>query len=708
MSFSLSFNPFWSFVDLVGQQLDDTYYLFTIQNESPYALLPIYQDQDGTTPWSDPIQFLASGTLPVNMYWDDDQVYRLEIRHGNTQTDDSPLIWSLDNYIPNNNSSAGGISNSTENQITNPQFSDVDFVVAQGMTVTTNGPVEIAPGWYVVTTGSGTLTINQIQFIGSDQIGGNPAYGISIQNVGFTSVSLQQKFNHNGALWAGGFVGSSLTAKSASGSTTLSAALTYSGGSSPLTTSIITLNLNNGWQTATNAVELVASTNTNTPDIAYTTYSLTWAGNVTVSMTNIQLVGQDVKNELYPYQQTTNEQQLNGEFWYYKPKLEFKPIKSYLTAWDFPLNPAQVGESIGANANLSYYTWDQTIVFQSTASRIATSRSANGSIVFTASGGEVQMAMIQYLKSPVAREIFTNNASVNVRLSASNTIAGTVSIWYTENANLPDIKPGMSNAGTSLVTTLDANGHPSAVVSGWVEWPRSSLGNAQFSATTTQADSRFNGWAALPASTTNAIKYMAIVVGTASMADTHTISFQSVSLVPGDIPTIPAPQTVDDVIRECQYYYEKSYDNGTTPGAFPNGVGSIQKPQTALIVSGGSSPGTYLYPQDFQLSFNSIKINTSPIVTFYSTETGNYGKVRSDVYYDGSVAAGSGSDNAIVDDGSGGSFWIRSDISSKGVNYILQNANALTHGTGTTTTFPISGYIKFQYTVDSRLGVVTF
>lgn len=698
MPFSLSFNPIWSLVDLVGQQLDDTYYLFTIQNETPFALLPIYQDQGGTIPWSDPIQVLANGTLPINMYWDDSLVYRLEVRQGPTQSD--PLIYELDNYIPNESGGSATSSSTTPNQITNPQFADVDFIATQGMTVTTSSsaPVEIAPGWFVITTGSGTLTINQLGLIGSDQIGGNPSYAISIQNVGFTSVILQQKFNHNGALWASQFVASSVTAQALLGTTNLSAAITYSGGSGSLTTPIVTLNLNTGWQTATNSVQLDPSTNPNTPSIAYTLYTLNWTGNVTVNLTNIQLVGQDTHNELYPYQQTTNEQQTNGEFWYYNPKLKFKPIKSYLTAWDFPLNPAQNDLGIeGLNPNPSFYTWDQTIVFQSVINRITTSRDDNGSIMFTANGGSVQMAMIQYLKSPIAQKILSNNASVNLLLnSIGANINGTVSLWYTTNANVPNLSLALPTPhGISLVTTLDENGYPTEVVDGWTEWTRAPIGTNKFYATSTMANIGLTGWLSLPWSTVKDINYIAIVVGTIPLADTNAIAFQSVSLVPGDIPTIPAPQTEDEVLRQCQYYFEKSYNTDQAIGGSSIGAGAIQKPQTALI----NGANVILYPQDFQLSFNTIKINTSPDVTFFST-SGLIDAAQAIVYYDGGQA---GFSDQLIDD-----FWINTSISSKGINYTLKNANALTSGSGSATTFPISGYIVFQYVIDSRLGVVTF
>src|SRR5579871_1940839 len=115
-------NPIWSLVDLTGHQFDDTFYMFVLQNTLPYLDAPTWQDPNGSVFWSNPIQFLANGTLPTNIYLDSDTVYRLEFRQGDSQSD--PLIYLIENYVPG---SGGGVTptdeaTTTDNQITNPQF----------------------------------------------------------------------------------------------------------------------------------------------------------------------------------------------------------------------------------------------------------------------------------------------------------------------------------------------------------------------------------------------------------------------------------------------------------------------------------------------------------------------------------------------------------------------------------------------------------
>src|SRR4029078_11624814 len=122
-------NPIWFMVDHVGQPLNDEYYAFFLTNTLPYLPQNVYRDPQGMTVWSgDIVQFSPAGTLPDNLYFDPALVYRIEIRHGNSQTDE--LIWEINNFVPGEGSSTNNelaiLAN--DNQISNPQFAFIDFV----------------------------------------------------------------------------------------------------------------------------------------------------------------------------------------------------------------------------------------------------------------------------------------------------------------------------------------------------------------------------------------------------------------------------------------------------------------------------------------------------------------------------------------------------------------------------------------------------
>src|SRR5437762_3541778 len=165
-------NPIWYMVDHVGQPLNDEYYAFFLTNTLPYLPQNVYRDPEGQVVWTgDVVQFSPAGTLPDNLYFDPNLVYRIEIRHGNSQTDE--LIWEINNFVPGSGSSSSLTSLAilfAENQISNGSFSDVLFtptLTSSGqptLTITLSGTYPIAPGWDLVLTGSGSTTLTQLIF----------------------------------------------------------------------------------------------------------------------------------------------------------------------------------------------------------------------------------------------------------------------------------------------------------------------------------------------------------------------------------------------------------------------------------------------------------------------------------------------------------------------------------------------------------------
>src|ERR1700729_4207348 len=125
MSFTRGPNPIWFFSNLVGQQVDDTYYAFFLENTLPYPPQAVYQDPDGKNPWPFAVEFQPSSGLPNNIYFNPSATYRIEIRQGPTQVD--PLIYLIENYTISGSGGGGGAItlDSAENMITNPQFADI-------------------------------------------------------------------------------------------------------------------------------------------------------------------------------------------------------------------------------------------------------------------------------------------------------------------------------------------------------------------------------------------------------------------------------------------------------------------------------------------------------------------------------------------------------------------------------------------------------
>jgi hypothetical protein len=467
----------------------------------------------------------------------------------------------------------------SDNIISNGQFVDVTFspvaTSANPIVFTTTGTntaTPIAPDWSIVTTGNGTFSVWQ-QTILDDTAPGNPAYALGLTSSGYTIPLILRQRIFAPRILSGTYVSGTFIAETTGGSYTFT--MNYT----PSITGTIQ-------QLATGTTFSSQFTLINGPPVlivdpgsgsGYVDITIVIPQNITVQLSCIQVAGTTMGIPV-GYLQETPEREIDHLFHYFQPQLNFKPIKSWLVGWDFPLNPAQPGGStVATTSNASSYTWDQTILFQSTVSKLSTSRAADGSMVITSADatGATQAAIIQYLPPTVIDTMLQSDLSVNVFGLASSTLKCTVSLWYTTNVTLPNVKPG---TGLSLVTSLDANGHPSVVAAGWTEIVFATNGaKAQFafnSTTTSYTDYPLSYFPSqngtmVPATAT----FFAIVVGTSAIPNAGTITFNSISLVSGKIPTRPAPQTQSDVLNDCQFYFRTSFLPGQAP-AFGLGVNS--------------------------------------------------------------------------------------------------------------------------------------
>lgn len=588
-------NPIWSFVDLIGQQLDDSYYISFLSNTFPYLPQLVTHDNQGLVPWSEPIEFLANGTLPPDIYGDPDLVYRLEIRQGPLQSD--PLIYLVTNYVFGDGSNDNTTNdNNQENQISNPQFAFVNFLDGPTNPATPNpqiifttaGVYEIAPGWSLVLVGTGSCTITQVITNGAQNIPNSPVppYYLEFVTSGWTSVILEQTLLGNGAIWYNNYVAANILVKSNDSIAHL-ISVSYVPNTPGAPVPIISAaQMSIGtFENIQGVAQLFppgnpVSINTTANNLAYVNIQITLPSSGTVDLSNIQLFGiQNTDQITVPVfgvqPEETIERQFDHLAHYFIPKVAFKPIPSWLVGWDFPLNPTQVygstvaGTAIGANK--SKYVWDQTIIFQSTNSSVSVQRGdAKGiQLIPTLT---TKMALIQYLQAPEANIMLANNLSVYMlaRCNTATTTRGTISLWYTTDGGLPNINDGTNN---SLVATLDVNGKPATFNGNWTEVPLKNLQEATFKLGGGFLEYKFPFWTALQAAGASAsATYFAIVVGFSEIpGGTIDPQIVSIGLNTGDIATPPGAQSADEVLRQCQYYWETTYELpivvNTVPGS---------------------------------------------------------------------------------------------------------------------------------------------
>lgn len=625
-------NPIWFMVDHVGQPLNDEYYAFFLTNTLPYLPQNVYRDPQGMTVWTgDIVQFSPAGTLPDNLYFDPALVYRIEIRHGNSQMDE--LIWEINNFVPTDDqviSNESIVSN--ENLISNPQFAFINFV--SPLSISSSGTYNIAPGWDLVLTGSGTSTITQEITAGTDNTGlppGNPTppYYLKITNNGWSTAILRQRFLKNGELFNNGAITMSVTARAEIASETIS--LTYSPENPPGTPKLVaSANLTTGnFQIVGGVINTTQSTNSNENNITYTDMLITLPTIGTVDISNVQFIGQitpldDPTTALVTqFQEDSNERQLDHLFHYFQNAVVRQPKSSILAGWTFAYNPWHFRSTTLSNVANNTYTADQTIIIQqayvtsATANNVQVGRAGaadNFNFLIKAVTATNKIMMLQYIDPAIMRPYWNQTLSVMMRASitTSNATELKFKVRLMYKANLPGTV-SQTNPVSVWANTDDAI--PTISGDGWTFIE--SNNDPTYTLTDEIQNFNFDGFQ-LPVSSTSDMTLGVAFIMMNNMVQTGTpdvINIESVSLVHNDFAIQADAETYAEAYRKCQYYFEYSYNPESAIG-LNTYVGAVTT-QTPLVSA--TLPG-------LQSFFKSLK-RGNPTITWYSPQTGAANKV---------------------------------------------------------------------------------
>lgn len=555
------------------------------------------------------------------------ELYYVEVLDANGQIQFTREAWPYP-LIEGGNAGPTISSLGIVNQLTNPQFTKVLFTPGSTLNIGVTGSgttdVEIAPGWTleIVHTASGNVTVTQNAIAGTQALPYNPPFTLTVSgNSSVTNLSLYQQLNNNPdwaapstSLDSNGFLAGSILLGPGTG-----VDMQYVASAGNSAQSIVFDTNNTGsYAQFQNTIQLDPANNPQTGLVGYDRIVINFSNPAGTSIIgNVQVLPLTSEVEGILFEQTPANRQLDQMFNYYKAGLDFKPIPSYLIGWDFGLNPAQfLGHAVGpiaSGANTSNYFYDQTIIFQSANSGVS-GASGTDRMALTAAA-TTQLAIIQYLEADTLAAMLANNLSANIYgyTSQSSGLPITISLWVTTNTTLPN-----AAANASLVTALDATGYPT-VAAGWTELPRSNIANQRASFTMSQstapADYGFSGWGrnftALSTST-----FFAIVIGTGTLNASETLNLVSASLVPGDIPTRPAPQSVGEVLRACQRFWWTTIPSSL--GVPANNLGLTNAITYRCQISGTTAGYTVTVTCPVQM-------RAGPNVTFYNPQAGAAG-----------------------------------------------------------------------------------
>ncbi len=596
------------------------------------------------------------------------------------------------------------------NQIANPQFSRtfINKGLANTYSVTAASDSEfiVAPDWFLVLTGTGTVDIEVIPITGNDKIITSPPFVLDISvSAGISKCHLIQRMNVNSGLWAstptqdifltGAFVARNETA----GFGGLQMFYEESTGGAPV--SIVDAQLSDiGYLyfTGTTANPIPQSTNTDLGEDGFINIFLSLQASQHISVSSVQVVpttteaGGDLI--VYDHQSSNREQALMGDF--FIPALERKHSPSLLVGWDFPVNPSQFGDN-GSITDTPAYIWDQTIASTVVGgATVAFSRSPiTFSLDFLTSGASGSFYVLQYLEFPDAEKFIGTSLSVNINAwqTTDDDVTVRVYLFHSGNVVLPILPDSIGTVASDGVFTLTA--------AGWEEINRQGLDTAttQIKSAPTldlineDTDYGFTGWELTSTADISTAEKVAIVVTFSTPAAATQISLNSVSVIPGDLPCRPAPRTSVAVLEDCQHYFEKSYNTLIVQDTIS--TSSLLVRQQGLT---DLPPNVSGFARTFGFPFQTNKRTASPIITIFTpTAAGTGGDT---IHF---VIRNAGLEVAATDL-TVSTFWTEVFLGNKAVTYEMTDPSlALSFSA---VDVQAEALIQFHYVVDARLGII--
>lgn len=546
-----------------------------------------------------------------------------------------------------------------ENQIANPTFTNtflnanIDNVFTfSGATGLPKDDIPIAPDWNLRVTGTGTVTLKLIPLHGSQNVPSSPPVALDIDvSSGISGCLLVQRFSKNSGLWASTtekdlYLYGSFVAQNQDGGTG-SILMKYQESTAGYSPALV---VNGAFTTPYEVVKGISSripASLDSDPNGYVEIFLQFATQSHTQITAIQVIP-SVGLPASILSQDINSSNRNEAFQgdYYIPRASKKTQSSYLTAWDFPVNPFQFAAS-GSITTVADYICDQTIACSKTNNVTWARDSVTKGLHFTTTGTSDAFYVLQYLSGAEVKAMLGNRLSVNVFGYQKDTNANVTSHIYLYRSKLTPTAPPMIPTLPTTIGDIATDGtfalNVSSVLNGWTEIPRSGLKTPVFDLNKSvlnadiyseKNDYGFQGYQLTNELNISDTEYFAIVV-TFKYVDTNTqFTINSISCVAGDLPCRPNPETVSEVLSKCQYYYEKTYNVDTYPGTITS-AGAILASQLChwqastlptFVVS-------YVYLGYYTTTFNTKKRSDTYLLYIYSENNGSINTIFFFSYY---------------------------------------------------------------------------
>lgn len=589
----------------------------------------------------------------------------------------------------------------TDNELSNPQFVEINFPQSGSTTLSVTGTdtvTSVAPDWDIITTGTGTLELERLEPVAVN-VPTNPPYSLRINaSSGFgSSIILRQRLANTPSIMRNGYASGTMTvAVISGGSTFVKMEYVPSTGTSTEIIPSTSVTTDGAYHSIIGTAAIPDQVN-DPASTGYVDINITLPTSRNLAITSLQVVGVLDTTDV-PFDEQTVERQKSQLFGYYEEATVRQAKDDILVGWNFGLNPWQFRTPTLSNLSNNAYTADQTVVIQqafvdsATANNIAVGRAAfadNYAFQVEAVTATNKFMMLQYIDPKTVRPYWGKTMSVRLTgaIVTSNATAPKFKVRLMYKAGLPGT---ISQTVPVSAWSAAADSIPTVSGDGWTYI--TAVNDPSYTLTGTMTDFDFNGFV-LPASS-NANMTLAVAFFMLNdLEETGTpdvINIEKISLVNNDFAIDAAPKTFDEVLRQCEFYYEKTYETVDLPGtATSNGMIDV----SWQVPTDGST--TTAYPIRLELKYNSVK-RALPTLTFY-TPAGTTGNISVGVVT--SINTGiSGPTNKPI------TQW---SVSGQSTYRSTFDANA-----GTTNIYTVGAthlnyiaYMQYHFTADSRLGV---
>lgn len=596
-----------------------------------------------------------------------------------------------------------------ENELINPQFAQVFFNSTASHTYTfssaSNESVQVAPGWNLIVSGSGTVIVERIALTELDTPS-NPPYVLDIECSGVNSIILRQRLSQSPRLLARSFVTGYFIAASQDNDThTLQMQYNPSGGN--LDSNIViddTVSADGSYNVLRGFLEITGDINPDPATTGYVDIDIVIPQGSHLRISSFQLVGTNVGINLF-FDQQPVQLQLNQLFNVYMSSIQTQSKTSITPWWFFPANPVQFGGNNASVASVCSYIFDQTILYQPAINQVGVfiegSDNARPLVVkAVANATDARFALITYIDPKSCYGLWDYYLSCFARMtidtSHSTQITAKMRILY--RADLP---PTISSSNPIASWTL---GQDPSFAAGWTEIaplndPAYTVGGIDTSAGPNNA---FSGYSynqfSLPASNNDAERMLAIVFyimeplnSTSGSEDSFVI--ERISTVQNQFAIDWTPPSYDHVLRACQYYWEKSYQVETP-------VGTVTDTNAVAVWFDSEK----VSPSDVKVFINQLTIeyqnkrgNPTPILFSPNTGTPNAVSVRG-ISYGGVVNDESSVDEPV------NTIFSNVLAGTKRTVYKAEASSEVLVVTGGGIADTTRGFILFHFEIDSRIG----